>query len=216
MAEQFWVLVIEDDPDSALFTRAALERRAGMSSILAPDAETALQALQESRFDLIICDIELPGRSGLDILPDIHRFAPGVPVIVLTAHVVVNYAVAALRGNADEFLAKPVAVETLVERSKALAAEGRRRRDENQKRRSVLAVGAHPDDVEIGVGATLAAHQAAGDDITVVIMSGGTVGAKAAPGTQKLRLPRPSSAQNWCTSISPTRGSTRPAASLPP
>lgn len=176
MGGSFWVLIIEDDQDSAAFARAALERGADMLSVHALDGEAALRALQESRFDLIICDVELPGRSGIDLLPDIHRLAPGVPVIVLTAHVVVKYAVAALRGNADEFLAKPVDAKLLTTRATALAAEGRKRRSALERRRNVLAVGAHPDDVEIGIGATLAGHQAVGDKIAILTMSGGSFG----------------------------------------
>lgn len=179
MAEEpYWVLVIEDDPDAASFTRSALERGAGMTTVLAGDGAAALQALQESRFDLVVSDIELPGGSGLDLLPRIHRLAPGVPVMVLTAHAKVEYAVQALREDVEEFLTKPVSVATLTQRATTLARQGRERRLATPRPQVVLAVGAHPDDVEIGVGATLAAHSAAGDVLVVLTLSGGAVGGR--------------------------------------
>lgn len=176
MVEEFWALVIEDDPDSALFTRSALERHAHMKTVLAIDGPSAIKALQESRFDLVVSDIELPGASGLELLPEVHRLAPDVPVIMLTAHSKMDYAIRALRESADEFLVKPVSVALLAQRAEALAQQGRERRAAQPRARIVLAVGAHPDDIEIGIGATLAAHQAAGDTLVNLILSGGGVG----------------------------------------
>ncbi|MCC6497007.1 MAG: response regulator [Propionibacteriaceae bacterium] len=126
MAEELWALVIEDDPDSASFTKSVLERHAGMRTVVATDGPSALVALQEQRFDLVVSDIEMPGMSGLDLLPDVHRLAPGVPVIVLTAYGKTGYAIRALRGEADEFLIKPVSVSHLAERALTLARQGSR------------------------------------------------------------------------------------------
>lgn len=175
-ADPYKVLVIEDDPDLAHLTGMILESGASMTTALACDAVTALEHLQQTRFDLIVADIELPGRSGLQLLPDIHRLAPGVPVIFLTAHARLDYAVEALRGGANEFLAKPIQAAPLVARATALAKEGRRLRAAAPRPLTVLAVGAHPDDVEIGAGGTLAAHHAAGDAIVILTLSGGAIG----------------------------------------
>ncbi|MBP8921199.1 MAG: response regulator, partial [Micropruina sp.] len=107
-ADPYRALVIEDDPDLAHLTGMILENGAGMSTALACDAITALELLERDRFDVVISDIQMPGRSGLELLPEIHRLAPGVPVIFLTAHAKLDYAVQALRGGANEFLAKPI------------------------------------------------------------------------------------------------------------
>jgi len=168
-------LVVEDDPDTAEFTRAVLERHAGMDAVVAADADAALRALRAGSFDLVIVDVQLPGRSGLQILPEVHELAPGVPVIILTAHQRVDYAVGALRGDADDFLVKPVDVPLLAERARTLARQGRERKAA-QRSRTILAVGAHPDDVEIGVGGTLAAHASTGDRLVILTLSGGSVG----------------------------------------
>lgn len=178
--EALRVLVIEDDPDSALYTRTALERSAGMDVMVATTTTEALAMLAAHRFELIISDVELPGANGLSIMPEIRHLAPGVPVIILTAHAKLDYAVGALRGGAEEFLVKPVPVATLVERAHTLAEAGIKERASRPRPRRVLAVGAHPDDVEIGAGGTLAAHHAAGDVLTVLTLSGGAIGGDTA------------------------------------
>ncbi|WP_129788855.1 PIG-L family deacetylase [Promicromonospora panici] len=168
-------LVVEDDPDAGAFARTVLEKRAGMRVVVAADADAALAALRAEHFDLVVIDVELPGRSGLQILPEVHRLAAGVPVIILTAHNRVDYAVGALRGDVDDFLVKPVDVGLLASRATMLVRRGRQRREENRTK-TVLAVGAHPDDVEIGVGGTLAAHASAGDQLVILTLSGGSLG----------------------------------------
>lgn len=173
-----WALVVEDDPDAAQYVRTVLERHAGMHAIVTGSAAEALIALRENRFDLIVSDIEMPGQSGLDMLPKVHELAPGVPVLIVTAYAKFDYATRALREDVDDFLVKPVSVATLRDRALALVEEGRQRRAGGSAS-SVLAVGAHPDDVEIGAGATLAAHAEAGDHVVILTLSGGAVGGEA-------------------------------------
>ncbi|MFI2102635.1 PIG-L family deacetylase [Isoptericola sp. NPDC019693] len=174
----FRALVLEDDPDSAEFVRIALGRYGGMHVDLAADAEEALAALRRATYDVLVSDIQLPGRSGLDILPEVRALDPTLPIMIVTAFPTVTHAVTALREAADDFLVKPVAASTVVERATELAQRARRERQSSRQR--VLAVGAHPDDVEIGVGATLAAHAAAGDELVILTLSGGSVGGVAA------------------------------------
>lgn len=179
-------LVVEDDPDAAVFVQTVLERHARMEVVVAGDAYSALEALAGGPFDLIVSDIELPEQSGLQMLPRARKLAPGVPVIVITAHGSLDYAVEALRNDVDEFLLKPVSVANLVERATTLANDGRVRRADAAPS-SVLAVGAHPDDVEIGVGGTLAAHANAGDQLTILTLSRGAVGGEIAVRRQEAR-----------------------------
>ncbi|MBT0994114.1 response regulator [Cellulomonas sp. DKR-3] len=176
--DQVTVLVVEDDADTALFVRTVLERRAGMRVVVAHEAMTALAEATRQAPDVVVTDIQLPGMSGLELLGELRRLAPGVPVVVMTAFASVDYAVDALHREADDFLVKPIPAGTLVERVTAAAERGRARRAVSTGE-TVLAVGAHPDDVEIGVGATLAAHRAAGDTLVVLTLSPGTVGGDA-------------------------------------
>lgn len=172
------ILVVDDDPDVALLVKTVLERRAGAAVTVAHDAPQALERARAARPDVVVTDIEMPGASGIDLLSDIRREFPGVPVLVMTAHVSVDYAVSALRAQADEFLTKPLDNAQLVEAVTRLAAEARTR-GPGRRPETVLAVGAHPDDVEIGVGGILAAHAAAGDTVTILTLSRGARGGDA-------------------------------------
>jgi LmbE family N-acetylglucosaminyl deacetylase/CheY-like chemotaxis protein len=173
------VLVVDDDPDVALFVKTVLERRAECVVTIAPDGVSAMSALAEFQPDVVVTDIQMPGLSGLDLLTAIREDTGWLPVVVMTAHVSVDYAVSALRAQADEFLTKPLDSTRLVEVVTRLADEGRARRDAVAPKGHVLAIGAHPDDVEIGVGGILAAHRAAGDEITVLTLSRGARGGDA-------------------------------------
>lgn len=168
-------LVVIGDDTAAERSRSILEREAGMSVVVAADGAHAIALLADSPFDLVVTGIELADGSGLAMLDRAAEVAPGIPVIVLTSHPRVEYAVEALRHHVEDFLVQPVEPRVLAERAVALAREGRARR-EGAVAASVLAVGAHPDDVEIGVGGTLAAHHAAGDAVTILTLSGGAVG----------------------------------------
>jgi LmbE family N-acetylglucosaminyl deacetylase/CheY-like chemotaxis protein len=173
------VLVVDDDPDVALLVKTVLERRAGCVVDVASDGQMAVERVATVRPDVVVTDIEMPGLNGLELLAELRRTVPSVPVVVMTAHVSVEYAVSALRAQADEFLTKPLDNGKLVEAVTRLVEEGRRRREEARKPERVLAIGAHPDDVEIGVGGLLAAHASAQDEITILTLSRGARGGDA-------------------------------------
>lgn len=173
------VLVVDDDPDVALLVKTVLERRAGCTVDIAGDGQSAIDRVAVARPDVVVTDIEMPGLNGLELLAELRRTVPTVPVIVMTAHVSVDYAVSALRAQADEFLTKPLDNAKLVEAVLRLVEEGRRRRAASGPKNVVLAIGAHPDDVEIGVGGLLAAHAQAGDDLTILTLSRGSRGGDA-------------------------------------
>ncbi|WP_374007076.1 response regulator [Leifsonia sp. LS-T14] len=175
---KFRVVVVEDDPDVAFFMKTVLEKRADAVAIAVTDPSLALTRIAEFEPDLVITDIEMPGISGLDLLKELRSQYPGMPVVVMTAHVSVDYAVSALRAQADEFLTKPIASSELVAIVNRLAAQGRLKRSA-QRQQVVLAVGAHPDDVEIGVGGILAAHRDAGNQVVILTMSRGARGGDA-------------------------------------
>lgn len=215
--DQLRAIVLEDDPDAALFMRIALERYGGMRVDAATTADELLAALRSTPhpYDVLVSDIQLPGRSGLEVLPDVRELDPTLPIMIVTAYPTIGHAVGALRESADEFLVKPVTATQVVERATELAHRARHERAASRQR--VLAVGAHPDDVEIGVGATLAAHAAAGDELVILTLSGGERWAVLRPcATTRRSTPRPWSGPVWCTSTFPTPASTRPTASSPP
>jgi LmbE family N-acetylglucosaminyl deacetylase/CheY-like chemotaxis protein len=176
--QPYLVVVVEDDPDVAFYTKTVLEKRGcvveGVSNpLLARDAVRRLAP------DVVITDIEMPGMTGLELIEEIRAERPGTPIIVMTAHVSIDYAIAALRSQADEFLSKPVSSTDLIAIVRRLAEDFRRLKATRPPGEVVLAIGAHPDDVEIGVGGILAAHRAAGDTVTILTLSRGARGGEA-------------------------------------
>lgn len=174
MSELFRVVIVEDDPDVAMYSKTVLEKRGDCVVITLADPRLAANTVAEFQPDVLVTDIEMPGMSGLDLIAQVRQIIPGLPVIVMTAHASVDYAITALRHDANEFLTKPVSSADLVGHVTRLALEGRQAATTVSEAQSVLAIGAHPDDVEAGVAGILAAHRAAGDKVTILILSPGT------------------------------------------
>ncbi len=173
MAEPYRVIVVEDDPDVALYTKLVLEKHELCVVMTIADPRDVLSAVSDFDPEVVLTDVELPGMSGLDLIAQIREVRPGTPVVVMTAHASLDYAVTALRNQADEFLTKPVQSADLVAHVTRLADAARDRVTHAPRPQVVLAIGAHPDDVEIGVGGILAAHAAAGDSVTILTLSQG-------------------------------------------
>jgi CheY-like chemotaxis protein len=180
-------LVIDDDPDALLIMQDVLGRQGGLAVTAVDGPHAALSLAAAGSYDVVVTDVEMPGMSGLELLSRLRERHPALPVVVVTAFPSLEYAVGALRGQADEFLRKPLNPDELLRVVSALGSAGRSRRD--PRRGSVLAVGAHPDDVEIGVGGLLCAHHARGDRIAIVTLMG-----RARGGDQQLRVDESQSA----------------------
>ena len=168
------ILVVEDDPVSAAYVMHVLRNRGGFTVTHAADPQDALRQATAARWDLVLTDVEMPGMTGIELLGHLRDRAPQLPVAVLTAHPSVDYAVQALRNSADEFLEKPIQPDRLVAVVAGLVAKGRAVREAS--RQSVLAIGAHPDDVEIGAAGTLLAHRRMGHEVSILTLSRGARG----------------------------------------
>lgn len=167
------VLVVEDDGSTARFLLRALER-AGYQVTVAGDALAALAALAEQHHDVLLVDIGLPGASGFELVRSVQESHRRLPIALMTADASMDVAVRALRSEVDDFLAKPIEPAALVAQVDRLVELGIGRAGVDPER--VLAVGAHPDDVEIGVGGILLAHRQSGDPVTVLTLSHGARG----------------------------------------
>jgi LmbE family N-acetylglucosaminyl deacetylase len=168
------ILLIDDDPALGGYMSRVLRSRGGFEVTYELDSTGALHRIETETWDLLITDIELPGMTGLELLDRVRRLVPDLPVAVVTGHATVDYAVTALRNSAAEFMQKPIAAGDLVAKATELIEAGRKARTEG--REIVLAIGAHPDDVEIGAGGTLLAHRAAGDTVGILTLSRGARG----------------------------------------
>ncbi len=168
------ILVVEDDLVSARFLTQILSVRGGFEVTHTADPVIALKLAGSESWDLVLTDVEMPGMNGLELLEALRRVAPDPPVAVMTAHATLDYAVGALRNSADEFLQKPLKPDRLLATVRALVAKGRAVR--LASRQSVLAIGAHPDDIEIGAAGTLLAHRAMGHEVSILTLSRGARG----------------------------------------
>lgn len=124
-AESYRVLVVDDDPDVANYVRVILERHTGSLVRVIGDPALARVTAAEFRPDVVVTDIQMPGMTGLEMMGLLHEDQPGLPVIVMTAHASIDYAVQALRSQADEFLVKPIASAQLSAAVLRLAAQWR-------------------------------------------------------------------------------------------
>jgi len=165
------ILLVEDDAIFAAVTAEVMRERALVR--WTPTAESAIAAAGEKDWDLIITDIELPGMSGLELVMKIKAAQPHVATLILTGHRSFDNAVEAIRVGADDFLTKPVDRRTLIEKIDELAALSARRKAASSA--AVLAIGAHPDDVEVGACGTLLGHVAQGHEVSVLVLTGGDV-----------------------------------------
>ena len=114
------VLVIEDDPTVGTFVKRGLEEQRWQVDLVASGDEG--QRLAEAgSYDVIVLDMRLPGKSGMEVLRDLRGRGFEKPVLVLTAQDAVDAKVDALRAGADDYVTKPFALEELLARVEALA-----------------------------------------------------------------------------------------------
>ena len=118
------ILVIEDDPTVGQFVKRGLEEQRWGVDLVA-DGEEGERWARSEAYDLIILDMRLPGKSGLDVLRGIRARGFERPVLVLTAQDAVDAKVATLRAGADDYVTKPFAFEELLARVEALARRPR-------------------------------------------------------------------------------------------
>jgi len=130
------ILVVDDE----------IEIREGLEALLTSEnfqvtlAETGavgLQKLEDNPFDLMLLDVSLPDRNGLELLREIRLRDPQISIILITAYGSIDMARAAFKGGAQDFITKPWANDELVAQI-SVAIEGRRLRDENVQLKRAL------------------------------------------------------------------------------
>ena len=128
------ILIAEDEEHIASFLEKGLGAN-GFSTSVAADGVTAAAIARDSDFDLVILDLGLPGRDGLDVLTEMRQRGERLPVIVLTARDAVPDRVAGLELGADDYVTKPFSFEELLARVRA------RMRDERSQEPTMLRAG---------------------------------------------------------------------------
>ncbi len=114
------VLLIDDEE---LFREdlAGLLRLRGMECRTAPSGELGLAILEEWDPDIVLCDIMMPGMSGIDALDSMMRLRPELRVIMLTAHADLDTAITAFRKGACDYVMKPIVFEDVIGKVRRLA-----------------------------------------------------------------------------------------------
>lgn len=107
------VLLIDDDVRQRGALAASLEQ-AGYSVQAVGDRAQALQAMQKEPFDIVLCDLKLPGPEGLGLIEQFHEISPDTAVVLMTAFGNIELAVQAIRAGAYDFIAKPFSFEQLL------------------------------------------------------------------------------------------------------
>jgi DNA-binding response OmpR family regulator len=118
------VLVVEDERKLAQILASALQA-VHYDVVVAPTGDDGFARASAEVFDLVVLDLMLPGRSGLDILQTLRQRHIETPVLILTARDGVDDRVRGLDLGADDYLVKPFALPELLARIRALLRRGR-------------------------------------------------------------------------------------------
>jgi len=113
------VLIVEDDEMIAQGLQTAL-RRGGFAVDWVRDGKNAAAALQTSEFDVVLLDLGLPDRDGVDVLRELRRRGDATPVIILTARDEIQHRVAGLDAGADDYIVKPFDLDEMLARMRSV------------------------------------------------------------------------------------------------
>lgn len=113
------VLIVEDNPELVVLLKKGLVQ-GGLPADSVGTAADARHVLATMQYSAVVLDIGLPDDDGIALLRDLRRRGEAIPVLVLTARDGVSDRVTGLRAGADDYLAKPFAMEELIARLQAL------------------------------------------------------------------------------------------------
>lgn len=108
------ILVVDDEPDMLVLLKRSLEPDLKCRVTTASSGSEVLQHISQSRFELILADIKMPGMDGLELLELIKRDHPEQTVVMMTGHGSIETAVEAMKHGAYDFITKPFDHDALV------------------------------------------------------------------------------------------------------
>src|SRR6266567_7059802 len=121
---QLRILVVEDEAKVARALREGLQREK-YEVVVAPTGEEGFFLVNAEEFDLVLLDLMLPGRDGLQVLSTLRKRGLQTPVLILTARDAIEDRVEGLDKGGDDYLVKPFAFPELSARIRALLRRGR-------------------------------------------------------------------------------------------
>src|SRR5277367_706566 len=152
------VLVVEDDRMIAKGLHTAL-RQDGYAVDGVSDGRSASEALRSSKFDLVLLDLGLPERDGLDVLRDLRRRGDATPVIIVTARDDIENRIEGLDAGADDYIVKPFDLDEVAARMRSVLRRAAGRGDPCIRHRGItLDTAAHTVERN-GAPVALSAHE---------------------------------------------------------
>lgn len=109
------ILIVEDEPRIALVLSKGLVNR-GFETCVVDQGKSAIHLIENSTFDLMLLDLNLPDQSGLSVLRAVRERGETLPIILLTVYDDLPHKLQGLTGGADDYLTKPFHLEELVAR----------------------------------------------------------------------------------------------------
>src|SRR6266852_2514068 len=106
-------LLVIDDEQSVRYSFRRIFEGDGVRVLTAATAAEGLEQISRDSPDVVVLDLQLPDRSGLDVFREIHAGDPKRPVIFITAHGTTETAIEAMKSGAFDYLVKPVDLERL-------------------------------------------------------------------------------------------------------
>lgn len=172
-AKRLHILVVTPLSDTAELLRDAFTATIGATLEILPDMDKARHLLATKPYDVVAID---PNRSpgGFELLKYIKDNYRWTATLIGTDNQEPEFLRQAIHCHVDGLVLRPATAADFMEQAMMLAQQANARRSQQQKR--VLAIGAHPDDVEIGCGGTLARHFADYDVIRILTLSRGAAG----------------------------------------
>ncbi len=119
--EQAAILVVDDEP-LIRETLAEYLGQEGLHVVACASAEEALERVSAQRFDVVLCDMQLPGMDGLELLEQLRPISPETFVLLITAYATVENAVEAFQRGAHDYLMKPILLDEVLVKIRRLMA----------------------------------------------------------------------------------------------
>ncbi len=168
MSERDQVILVVDDEEAQRKVLAGFLRKRGFETLTAASVDEALPSARSRTIDLVLTDLRMPSRGGIELIEELRTINPEIPVIVITAFGTVASAVDAMKRGAADYLTKPVdldELEVLVARTlerRALVSENRelRRQLESRNRLEGLETSNNKMAQAINIAARAAASRA--------------------------------------------------------
>jgi len=129
--------LVVDDEENMVHVLTTLLAQEGFGVAAARTGEEALERIRSEVVDLVLLDVRLPGRDGLEVLEAVKAQRPDCGVLMMTAFGSIESAVAALRAGADDYLVKPFRAEEVLRRIQAVLERQGLRREVRRLRRGV-------------------------------------------------------------------------------